>query len=70
MIIAEREFCRSNKIGQHFIAGVALNKSSTVIMDYHNGELQVGWRNELLKYKSNDRVFLSLLFFCFLKVKK
>lgn len=40
-IIAERKFCRSNKMGQRFITGVALNKSSTVIMDFHNGELQV-----------------------------
>lgn len=41
MIAAERRFRRSKITGRRYFAGVALNKSNTVIMEFHNGELQI-----------------------------
>lgn len=69
VINAERRFCRSKIMGQRYFAGVTLNKSNTVIMGVHNGELQIVMERQITYKRVMMESSLSLLFLFFLFFK-
>lgn len=69
MIDAERRFCRSKIIGHYYFTGVTLNKSDTVIMGVHNGELQIVMERQITYIKSNDGTFSVITLFVFYSLK-
>lgn len=69
VINAERRFCRSKIMSQHYFAGVTLNKSNTVIMGVHNGELQIVMERQITYKRVMMESSLSLLFLFFYSLK-